>query len=424
MIVLGIAVLGAACPSCGGGGGGSGDADTDADTDTDTDSDTDLDTDSDTDSDTDTDSDSDTDTDTDADTDSDTEPELPSYCQVLSPVNSLDFGWTGRFAMSDDHLTWRWLDFGADPTESVLMVRTLSTGEQWELLREPYPEVVNRPSIFGDNVCFDRNSDTVLDVFRVGLGDVEETLVASSEYTESECAGGQDGVLYKIGGDDYYGGLRYIDYSTSNMISVYEAPGTAINDIMFDGVRWVAYTEYVGGSEEYIYKFDLSDTAAGVQPVDPGNIQVEGADISDVAQALVAGAFVPGETDNLDLVRWDLETNDRTVLLSEPWDQLLPDTSGHAVVYLDSNPAGQYWFAEYRCDVRVIDMETGAVRTVMPLDAYFGPSIWGHYVTVNNYGTWGDSLVLCDLEEGGLMDEGGHVIPEVSDPDAGADAGE
>ncbi|EFK95409.1 hypothetical protein LDC_2582, partial [sediment metagenome] len=142
---------------------------------------------------------------------------------------------------------------------------------------------------------------------------------------------------------------------------------------MFDGVRWVAYTEYVGGTEEYIYKFDLENTATGVQQVDPANIQVEGADINDLTQDLVAGAFVPGETDNLDLVRWDLDTNARSVLLSESWDQLLPDTSGYAVVYLDSNPAGEYWFSAYQCEVRVIDMDTGVVRTVLPLDAYFGP---------------------------------------------------
>jgi len=91
-------------------------------------------------------------------------------------------------------------------------------------------------------------------------------------------------------------------------------------------------------------------------------------------------------------------------------------------VYLDSNPAGEYWFSEYHCETRVLDMETGVVRTVMPLDAYFGPSIWGHYVVVNNYGAWGDSLVLCDLEEGGIMDASGHIIPEYGS-DAGVDGG-
>jgi len=419
-LVLGIAGLAAACSSCSGGDDQPGDASTDTDSDTDTDTDSDTDTGTDTDTDTDSDTDTDTDTDSDSDTETDTELELPSYCQLMSPVNSLDFGWTGRFAMDNDHLVWRWIDVD---DQSVLMARTLSTGEQWELLRDPYPEVINRPSIHGDNVCFDRYSDTVLDIYRIGLSDIEETLIASSEYTEAECAGGENGVLYQIGGEDYYGGLRYTDYSTSDMVSIGEAPGTIVNDIMFDGVRWVVYTEYVGATEEYIYKFDLSNTAAGVQPVDPANIQVEGADVHEPTQSLIAGASISGVTDNIDLVRWDLETNERTVLLSADWDQLLPDTSGFAVMYLDSNPAGEHWFAEFQCDVKVMDLETGVIRTVMPLDAYFGSAIWSHWVAVNNYGHWGDSIILCDLEEGGIMDSEGHIIPEGSDPDAGVDGG-
>jgi hypothetical protein len=39
---------------------------------------------------------------------------------------------------------------------------------------------------------------------------------------------------------------------------------------------------------------------------------------------------------------------------------------------------------------------------------------------------WGDSLIVCDLLEAGMMDADGHVCPEsgCTSPDAGADGGE
>jgi len=33
----------------------------------------------------------------------------------------------------------------------------------------------------------------------------------------------------------------------------------------------------------------------------------------------------------------------------------------------------------------------------------------------NNWGIWGDSIILCDLVEDGFMDADGHVIPEDAD---------
>ncbi len=55
--------------------------------------------------------------------------------------------------------------------------------------------------------------------------------------------------------------------------------------------------------------------------------------------------------------------------------------------------------------------------TVLPLQTYYGLSISGHHVAVNNVSKWGDSIILCDLEEAGIMKDG-HVIPEASGQDA------
>jgi hypothetical protein len=76
-------------------------------------------------------------------------------------------------------------------------------------------------------------------------------------------------------------------------------------------------------------------------------------------------------------------------------------------------------------EIRVVDRDSGVIRTVMPMETYYGLGIWEHWIAFNNYGMWGDSLIVCDLLEGGFMDAAGHVCPESGCPvpDAGPDGG-
>jgi len=130
-----------------------------------------------------------------------------------------------------------------------------------------------------------------------------------------------------------------------------------------------------------------------------------------------------GITTGYDIVTWDMETNEYTLLVNEPYDQGLPDADGHIVTYLDSQAAGGGWFGSYHSEVKIIDRDTLEKRVVLPLDTYYGLGIWDHYLAVNNVGMWGDSIVVCDLEIMDLVDSEGHVIPEGSGADAGADGG-
>lgn len=41
-------------------------------------------------------------------------------------------------------------------------------------------------------------------------------------------------------------------------------------------------------------------------------------------------------------------------------------------------------------------------------DTFFHLFPW---VVANNLGQWGDALVLCDLEQMGLVGEDGHMVP-------------
>jgi len=111
-----------------------------------------------------------------------------------------------------------------------------------------------------------------------------------------------------------------------------------------------------------------------------------------------------------------------TLLINEPYDQAAPDVDGNLVAYLDSQAAQTYYIAAQN-EVRVFDRDTQEKRVVLPPGEYYGLGIWGHWVAVNNLGTWGDSLILCDLQEMGLVDGNNHAIPEGAVLDGGVDGG-
>ena len=174
--------------------------------------------------------------------------------------------------------------------------------------------------------------------------------------------------------------------------------------------------------EEHLYKFDLQNPTSGVQEMESINIGFAGVDFDKVTGELIAAVGMAVGTDGTDIVSWNMETNDRTMILSEPWDQLQVDSDNHVSGYLDSAASGLYWFGNYLAEAKVIDRSTGVKRTVLPLETYYGLGFWGHYLAVNNVGAWGDSIILCDLEAGGIMGTDGHVIP-LDGPDGGVTDG-
>jgi hypothetical protein len=97
-----------------------------------------------------------------------------------------------------------------------------------------------------------------------------------------------------------------------------------------------------------------------------------------------------------------------TVLLDEPWTELMPDVDGHVVVYQDSQAAGEGYWPRQRSELRVLDRDTHAIRIVMPLDVYYGVGIWERRIAFHNAGRYG-ALIICDLVEGGFLDADLHV---------------
>jgi hypothetical protein len=399
---------------------------TDGETDSDADADTDVDTDADTDSDTDSDTDVDTDSDTDTDTDTGP-PALPTGCQLITPANENVSGWTGREALHGDYMVWRWIDTSDSPSQSVLMVRQLSSGTQWELLRTDYPNVVDTPSFYYPNVFFSRQtaaSDAYTrEIFRIGISETVETQITDNTTADGNPMGGATEVAFEYHESGPGRGIKFSPWASSG--ETVAMAGDSTQQTAFDGTRCIVFWQ-LDGLYSILGKFDIEDQAAGTQVLDPEQIYSYdfGLAFNNDTHELVGGTAYDGTTDGFDLVLWNPETNARTIFLSEPYDQGNPDYDGHVIAYLDSQESGTYWYVSNRSAVKIIDRDTSVKREVLPLDTYYGTAIWSHYLATNNVGTWGDSLILCDLEEMGLMDGDGHVVPEGSGgTDAGVDGG-
>ena len=173
--------------------------------------------------------------------------------------------------------------------------------------------------------------------------------------------------------------------------------------------------------DHHLYKYDVTNPAGGYSLLYPDYIVISMLSFNSDTGHLVTGTKLTGITDDFDLDIWNMETNERTTILSTAGKQRMPDASGHLISYFDHEPYGAP--ATGTCAIRVVDQETGVTRRVLPWNTWYSQGIWGHWVAANNYGTWGDSIILCDLEAGGLVDSEGHVIP-LGGPDGGVeDAG-
>jgi len=389
------------------------DRDGDTGADSDTDSDTDSDSDSDTDSDSD--SDSDTDSDIDSDTDSDYDASLPTGCEFITPANENFDGWTGQYAMDDNHLIWAWINHGS-PSEIFLMDRTLSNNSQREILREVYPDDIEKPTIYGENVVFSRKIDiseaSTREVFLIKLGESKENRITNNNISDGNPISGERYFVYfSVGGGRF--DLTYVDSTNGSETIITSQP----LKWTYDGKKWVVYNNAAG-----LYKYDVTNPQQGSQQMYSGSIGIWHMAFNPDTGELISGTYT-GVTQYSDLWAWNMNNDEYEVIISEPYDQCLPDSEGYVIAYVDSQANGTPWNdGGDKAEVRIVDRETKVIRTVMPLDVYYGIGIWGQYLAMNNYGRWGDSIILCDLVEGGFMDGTGHVIPE-NVPDGGSKDG-
>ena len=169
---------------------------------------------------------------------------------------------------------------------------------------------------------------------------------------------------------------------------------------------------YTGADNHGVFKFDLVDPGAGPRPIGPDGILSDGLAFDRGTGTLIITTYRESRSDDWGLEAWDMATETIADLLDDAWSEVGPDVDGHVIVYQDSESAGESYWAHERSDIRIFDRETGAVRVVLPLDTYYGVGIWERWIAVNNYGLWGDSLITCDLIEGGFMSADLHVIPE------------
>ncbi|MDD5307957.1 MAG: hypothetical protein PHU25_11605 [Deltaproteobacteria bacterium] len=170
----------------------------------------------------------------------------------------------------------------------------------------------------------------------------------------------------------------------------------------------------------YLYKYDIQNPSLGAQSVSPEQYGAFNMAFNHDTHELVMGLCKNNVTNDCDIYIWNMETNAKEAIVTDPFDQGNLDYDGHVIAYVDSQASGARWFDSSLGEVRIVDRDTRVIRVVSPLDHNYGASIWSHWMAFNNVGAWGDSVILCDLLKGKFVDKDGHVVPA---PDAGPDGG-
>ena len=326
--------------------------------------------------------------------------------------------------MDSEHMVWTWIDSSVSPQESVLVERRLSTGVQTELVRSVSPISTTAPSVKGSKVFFERETvpgDALTrEVFEIDISSSSETQVTSNSQADASIAAGENFVVYRSYSDadgGYNSMLRYYNLNAHTEHYIAQNMSGSIT-FGFDGDHWVAFT-----NNDHLYKFDLNDPGSGAQLMYADPLGITGLVFNDATGELFTGVNIPGVTNNVSVEAWNINTNARRTVVDDDWDQILPDSDGYLTAFLDSQVAGQNWFPNQLSQVKILDLTTSEVRTVVPqVDAQYGLALWDKWLAFNNVGAWGDVLVLCDLEAGGFIGSDGHVIPETT-TDAGVDGG-
>jgi hypothetical protein len=338
---------------------------------------------------------------------------LPTGCRFVLPARGIFNGWTGRNAIDDGKFVWRTVDSSSLPSDSVLMVRDLASGADREVLRRTYPELVETPAVHGNSVVFfsptSGDDAASQEVYLLALAGGPIERLTNNTVADFYPMAGEDHVVYWSAPDPPPPGMageyRYVVRADGSEHVLAGRDGRT--EITFDGHRWVAFM-----NDGYLYKFDLSDPGAGPQQLAPYEMGITGMAFDRDTGLLITGVHRVGESDDYRLQTWNMTTGETAVLLDQPWSQVMGDVDGHVVVYNDSQAAGEpYWSHQYS-ELRILDRDTGAIRVVMPLDTYYGVGIWERWIALNNYGMYGDSLVICDLVAAGYMDADLHVVPE------------
>ena len=338
---------------------------------------------------------------------------LPTGCRFVLPARGLGNGWTGRNGIDDGKVIWRTIDSSSLPSKSILMVRDLATGTDREILRRTFPDRVEQPAIHGGAATYCAETvegvDTSAEVFLVSLLGGSARPITDNSVPDFSPMAGDDHVVYRSSPDPPPTGMageyRYVDLGDGSDHLL--AGRAGITTIAFDGHRWVALM-----NDNYLYKFDLSDPGAGPQQLAPYEMGITGMAFDRDTGVLITGVHRVGESDDYRLQTWNMSMGETSVLLDQPWSQVMGDVDGHVVVYNDSQAAGETYWAHQYSELRILDRDTGAIRVVMPLDTYYGVGIWERWIAFNNYGMYGDSLIICDLVAAGYMDADLHVVPE------------
>jgi len=118
----------------------------------------------------------------------------------------------------------------------------------------------------------------------------------------------------------------------------------------------------------------------------------------------------PGFSDagmEYDIWVYDIEKRTREVLVDDHGYQMGLAVEGYIIIYHDSDDS-----MGVPCRLIIRDLKTGEQRVMTPEEGhYYNQGIHGKYYSFMHH----NKVYLCDLEEGGFIDQNGHLIPEPVD---------
>ncbi len=360
--------------------------------------------DADSDSDADTDSDSDADTDTDTDSDADCDNNDPFYCpppgcRYMYQYRTYD---TKRYQFDENHVVW------IDDTPGVTIYNIVDDTSKNIYTTEVKP--IQMVSIADDEIYWrqdfllpNRGEANSADIYKSDINGGNIKRITNNNDVE-HCIPVRKGLLLCL----YYmtspqrEEYRLLDTSSGNETLLTENPVTQLG--CRDGEdNYAIYCEDDGSGNSNIMLYNINDGGPAKNISRPGQYEYF-AVISDKKVYYNGESTTSGY--GLDIWVYDIDTEQREIVINEPGNQYMPIVNGNMLSYRDSSNGLE------PNQIMLYDLENKTKRQVTQHpENYYQYGAHGKYMMYNLH----SGVFFCDLEEGGFVDSQGHVIPEQVD---------
>jgi hypothetical protein len=249
------------------------------------------------------------------------------------------------------------------------------------------------------------------ELFRLNIETRETEQLTDNDCAEFALFGGSEHIVYFYQCEGGTVELRSMDLGTREAETIASNAWGNPAGGDYDGEQWVVWI-----SEDVAYKYDVLNKI-GPTPLDTSLGLSTWPKISGTK--VYSGSWeTPVDPDKkCDIHVHDLETSENAWVFTSPWDQIGPSVSGYVLAYLDTEELALHWLSDPFAHVEIFDLETKVTRRITNLpEIYYTVTVNGKHLA---WGAGDQTIIICDLEAGGFIDQSGHVIPEGANLDGG-----